>query len=209
MDKIPHSSTLFDFVTKTSPLANTDLLRHLFREILRLNLTLQFYGIWHRDCKPENILYCKTDRSLHLIDFGSAAPVQNDDFREFQVGRLTRSISRHCACSRSCSGHIGDHGTRMDPSKAIQRRKSVCMDIGRLPLFSSLSRISVSFESRYCQWPFAFAASIVDGQRRLSNSTAMFARQRISPSTSSSTSVSIVVELNIDITHMNRIAYFL
>lgn len=85
MEKIPNSSTLFDFVTASSPLANTELLRHIFRELVRINITLQNYGVWHRDCKPENVLYCETDRSLRFIDFGSAAPVQVEDFREFQV----------------------------------------------------------------------------------------------------------------------------
>jgi serine/threonine protein kinase len=85
MEKIPNSSTLFDFVMESSSLANTQLLRHIFREIIRLNITLQTYGVWHRDCKLENILYCKNDRSLRFIDFGSAAPVQSGDFHEFQV----------------------------------------------------------------------------------------------------------------------------
>jgi len=85
MEKIPNSSTLFSFVMEYSSLANTELLRHIIREIIRINITLQTYGIWHRDCKPENILYCKNDRSLRFIDFGSAAPAQTEDFREFQV----------------------------------------------------------------------------------------------------------------------------
>lgn len=85
MEKIPNSCTLFDFVMESAPLANTELLRHIFREIIRINITLQMYGVWHRDCKPENILYCKNDRSLRFIDFGSAAPVQSADFHEFQV----------------------------------------------------------------------------------------------------------------------------
>ena len=86
MEKIPNSCTLFDFVMSSAPLANTELLRHIAEEIIRINVTLQMYGVWHRDCKPENILYCKNDRSLRFIDFGSAAPVQSDDFHEFQVG---------------------------------------------------------------------------------------------------------------------------
>lgn len=94
MEKIPNSSTLFDFVMETSPLPNTELLRHLFREIVRLNVTLQLYGIWHRDCKPENILYCRNDNSLRFIDFGSAAPVQPDDFHEFQVSQTLFSFER-------------------------------------------------------------------------------------------------------------------
>lgn len=85
MEKVPNSTTLFDFVMGHSPLPNTELLRHLFRELVNLNLTLKLFGIWHRDCKPENILYCRTDRSLRFIDFGSAAPVQSEDFHEFQV----------------------------------------------------------------------------------------------------------------------------
>jgi serine/threonine protein kinase len=85
MEKIPNSCTLFELVMESPPLANTELLRHIFRELININITLQTYGVWHRDCKPENILYCKNDRSLRFIDFGSAAPAQSEDFREFQV----------------------------------------------------------------------------------------------------------------------------
>ncbi|UJR13960.1 hypothetical protein I4U23_000963 [Adineta vaga] len=83
MEKVPNSCTLFHFIIESSPLENTELLRHIFREMIRINIALQTYGIWHRDCKLENILYCKTDRSLRFIDFGSAAPVQSEDFYEF------------------------------------------------------------------------------------------------------------------------------
>ena len=85
MEKIPNSCTLFHFVMESTPLANTELLRHIFREMIRINIALRTYGIWHRDCKLENILYCKNDRSLCFIDFGSAAPAQAEDFYEFQV----------------------------------------------------------------------------------------------------------------------------
>ena len=79
-----------------APLANTELLRHIFQEVVRINITLQMYGVCHRDCKPENILYCKNDRSLRLIDFGSAAPMQSEDFHEFQVC-VTLGIFRICS----------------------------------------------------------------------------------------------------------------
>lgn len=85
MEKVPNSCTLFDLVMESPPLANTDLLRHIVREIISINIILQNYGVWHRDCKPENIIYSKNDRSLRLIDFGSAAPAQSGDFNEFQV----------------------------------------------------------------------------------------------------------------------------
>jgi serine/threonine protein kinase len=91
MEKISNSCTLFDFVMENSSLANTELLRSIVQDIIRINITLQMYGVWHRDCKPENILYCKNDRSLRFIDFGSATPVQSEDFHEFQV-RLDRFI---------------------------------------------------------------------------------------------------------------------
>lgn len=84
MEKIPNSCTLLNFVMNHSSLANTELLRHIFRELVQINLTLEAYGVWHRDCKPENILYCKNDRSIRFIDFGSAAPAQEGDYNEFQ-----------------------------------------------------------------------------------------------------------------------------
>jgi serine/threonine protein kinase len=113
MEKIANSCTLFDFVMESVPLANTELLRHLIREIIRINITLQMYGVWHRDCKPENILYCKNDRSLYFIDFGSAAPVQSEDFREFQVSDDSNGHSLQMQRS-DCAGHLGNNGTRMD-----------------------------------------------------------------------------------------------
>ncbi len=118
MEKIPNSCTLFDFVMETIPLANTELLRHIFREIIRINITLQMYGVWHRDCKPENILYCKNDRSLRFIDFGSAAPVQSKDFTEFQV----RGFLFLCKKEKEkifLLGYFRNNGTRMDTSTTL------------------------------------------------------------------------------------------
>ena len=115
MEKIPNSCTLFDFVMESPQLANTELLRHIFGEIVRINITLQMYGVWHRDCKPENILYCKNDRSIRFIDFGSAAPVQSNDFQEFQV-RLYFKDELFLIC---LLGYVGNHGSRMDSSTTI------------------------------------------------------------------------------------------
>ncbi|CAF0728028.1 unnamed protein product [Didymodactylos carnosus] len=84
MEKIPASVTIFEYVMENGSLASTELLRHIILEIIRINITLKMYGVWHRDCKPENILYCMNDRSLCFIDFGSAAPMQSGDFGEFQ-----------------------------------------------------------------------------------------------------------------------------
>ncbi|CAF1933725.1 unnamed protein product [Rotaria magnacalcarata] len=74
----------FIFTMEKIPILCTLSILHVFREIIRINITLQNYSVWHGDCKPENIIYCKTDRSLRFIDFGSAAPVQSEDFHEFQ-----------------------------------------------------------------------------------------------------------------------------
>jgi serine/threonine protein kinase len=117
MEKLPNSCTLFDFVMENAPLANTELLRHIFREIIRINITLQMYGVWHRDCKPENILYCKNDRSLRFIDFGSAAPVQSEDFHEFQVRLIISMTIFHF--TSFLSGYFRNYGTRMDTSTTL------------------------------------------------------------------------------------------
>ena len=103
---------------ESGSLANTELLRHLIGEIIRINITLQMYGVWHRDCKPENILYCKNDRSLRFIDFGSAAPVQSKDFREFQV-RFLFFIENEKKKTVQVLGNVGDYGSRMDSSTSI------------------------------------------------------------------------------------------
>lgn len=121
MEKVPDSTTLFEFVMSNSPLPNTELLRHLFRELVSLNLTLKLFGIWHRDCKPENILYCRRDRTLRFIDFGSAAPVQSDDFREFQVSGVHRNaVQEHRPLTLRCLGDVGNHGTRVDSPETIR-----------------------------------------------------------------------------------------
>lgn len=119
MEKIPNSTTLFSFVMENSSLENTELLRHIFREIVRINISLQSNGVWHRDCKPENILYCKNDRSLRFIDFGSAAPVQTEDFREFQVcfhNSFEIFSNRNFSF---CEGNIRNYGTRMDLTETL------------------------------------------------------------------------------------------
>ncbi|CAF0918543.1 unnamed protein product [Adineta steineri] len=143
MEKIPNSCTLFDFVMKSSPLANTELLRHIFNEIVRINVTLQMYGVWHRDCKPENIIYCKNDRSLRFIDFGSAAPVQVEDFHEFQ-GTLEIMV----------------------PEWIVQRRyngEKACVWTIGVCLFFLL----------YRQYPFRTKPDIVKGRSNLANIAAM------------------------------------
>jgi serine/threonine protein kinase len=105
-------------VRENSSLENTELLRHIFREIIRINIILQTYGVWHRDCKPENILYCKNDRSIRFIDFGSAAPVQVEDFHEFQVCFYRKfQILKYFLFF--LVGNIRNHGTRMDITKTL------------------------------------------------------------------------------------------
>ena len=118
MEKVPNSTTLFNFIVENPSLANTELLRHIFREIVRINITLQTLGIWHRDCKPENIIYCKTDRTLRFIDFGSAAAVQAEDFREFQVCFFSDLFSIEHLCFFFV-GNIGNYGTGMDFTKTL------------------------------------------------------------------------------------------
>ena len=122
MEKVPNSCTLFNLVMENASLSNTDILRHIFREIIHINITLQTFGVWHRDCKPENILYCKNDHSLRFIDFGSAAPVQPEDFHEFQVRFIETILSFMFILFTflsSISGYLRNHGTRMDTSTTL------------------------------------------------------------------------------------------
>lgn len=179
MEKFPQSLTLFDLIMENSSLENTELLRHLFREMVRLNSTLQMYGVWHRDCKPENLIFSKADRSLSFIDFGSAAPVQTGDFTEFQVS-LSEQTSRDER--RLFPGNIGDHGTRMDLTETLRWRESVRVDTRRLSVLYALSRISISLQDWYCQWSVSVGLSEFHGYERVQCYETMSAWKWISTS---------------------------
>lgn len=160
MEKVPNSCTLFQFVMESTPLANTELLRHIFREIVRINIMLQSYGIWHRDCKVENILYCKNDGSLRFIDFGSAAPAGPDDFREFQVRVHTARTPDRIVSSSQGTLEI------MVPEWILQRRydgERSCVWALGICLYFLLFR----------QYPFRTKPAIINGRAHLpfANST--------------------------------------
>ena len=153
MEKFPQSLTLYDLIMENSSLENTELLRHLFREMVRLNSTLQMYGVWHRDCKPENIIFSKADRSLSFIDFGSAAPVQTGDFTEFQV-----SFSEE----RRRTNDVYFQGTLeiMVPEWILQKRydgERACVWTLGVCLYFMLFR----------EYPFRSKTDIVNGRSRL------------------------------------------
>ena len=156
MEKVPQSLTLFNLVMDSSSLENTELLRHLFREIVRLNITLQTLGIWHRDCKPENILYCQNDRSLSFIDFGSAAPVQAGDFNEFQVSLVAKVRKTRDTTMFGLQGTL----EIMVPEWILQKRydgERACVWALGICLYFLLFR----------EYPFRSKTDIVNGRSRL------------------------------------------
>jgi serine/threonine protein kinase len=86
MEKLERSITLFDMANGKPFSFNQNMLKKIFTQVIRINMTLFSKGIVHRDIKPENILVNLDDLSIKLIDFGSAANYRSrgEVFREFQ-----------------------------------------------------------------------------------------------------------------------------
>ena len=86
MEKLNRCTTLFDLANGKPFSFSQLILRKIFTQLIRINLTLFAKGIVHRDIKPENILVNLEDYSIKLIDFGSASNFRyrGEPFREFQ-----------------------------------------------------------------------------------------------------------------------------
>lgn len=86
MEKLPRCTTLFDLANGKPFSFSQLILRKIFTQLIRINLTLFAKGIVHRDIKPENILVNLEDYSIKVIDFGSAAVFKpkGEKFNEFQ-----------------------------------------------------------------------------------------------------------------------------
>jgi serine/threonine protein kinase len=86
MEKLNRCTTLFDLANGKPFSFSQLILRKIFTQLIRINLTLFAKGIVHRDIKPENILVNLEDYSIKLIDFGSAATFKprGELFHEFQ-----------------------------------------------------------------------------------------------------------------------------
>jgi len=86
MEKLSKCITLFDLANAKPFSFSQSVLKKIFTQLIKINLTLFSKGIVHRDVKPENILINLEDFSVKLIDFGSAANYRprGEPFREFQ-----------------------------------------------------------------------------------------------------------------------------
>jgi serine/threonine protein kinase len=86
MEKLNRCVTLFDLCNGKPFSFTHNVLRKIFTQLIRINLSVFAKGIVHRDIKPENILVNLEDYSIKIIDFGSAANFRGraDPFREFQ-----------------------------------------------------------------------------------------------------------------------------
>lgn len=86
MEKLSRCITLFDLANGKPFSFSQNILKKIFTQLIKINLSLYAKGIVHRDIKPENILVNLEDYSIKLIDFGSAAnfKVKGEVFKEFQ-----------------------------------------------------------------------------------------------------------------------------
>jgi proto-oncogene serine/threonine-protein kinase Pim-1 len=86
MEKLIRCVTLFDLCNGKPFSFTHNVLRKIFTQLIRINLSIFAKGIVHRDIKPENILVNLEDYSIKIIDFGSAANFRgrSEPFREFQ-----------------------------------------------------------------------------------------------------------------------------
>jgi len=86
MEKLSRCITLFDLANGKPFSFSQSILKKIFTQLIKINLSLYAKGIVHRDIKPENILVNLEDYSIKLIDFGSAANfrTKGEPFKEFQ-----------------------------------------------------------------------------------------------------------------------------
>uniref|UniRef100_A0A8C9XXQ0 Serine/threonine-protein kinase n=1 Tax=Sander lucioperca TaxID=283035 RepID=A0A8C9XXQ0_SANLU len=83
----PHAQDLFDFITERGPLPECLALRFL-RQIVEGLRFLHAHGIVHRDIKDENIVVDTQTLDVKIIDFGSAAPLKETPYSEFNGTRV-------------------------------------------------------------------------------------------------------------------------
>lgn len=86
MEKLNRCMTLFDLANGKPFSFSQNILKKIFTQLIRINLSIFNKGIVHRDIKPENILVNLEDYSIKIIDFGSASNFKGrtEPFREFQ-----------------------------------------------------------------------------------------------------------------------------
>ena len=81
------SKDLFDHITDMGALTE-DMARDFLRSIVNTVIRCHRLGVTHRDIKDENILIDLETGRLRLIDFGSGAFVQEEQFTDFDGTRV-------------------------------------------------------------------------------------------------------------------------
>jgi len=83
MERPDSTQDLFDYITDRGALPEAEA-SDLFRQVVRIVVDLHAAGVVHRDIKDENILIDVTTNKLKLIDFGSGALLNDDEYTEFE-----------------------------------------------------------------------------------------------------------------------------
>jgi len=87
MERLPSCRDLFDFITDKGALEER-LARDFFKQVVSTTIACHDNGVVHRDIKDENIIVNLETSELKLIDFGSGAQMQNQEFYDFDGTRV-------------------------------------------------------------------------------------------------------------------------
>ena len=82
MEKIPACKDLFDYISEKKQLSE-DEARRFFLQLLHTIQECHYAGVLHRDLKDENILVNQLTGDIKVIDFGSGAFLQEEEYTDF------------------------------------------------------------------------------------------------------------------------------
>lgn len=82
LERPARSIDLFDHITQCGALDEVEACR-VFRQIVTTLCDVRDAGVVHRDVKDENVIIDLDTGDINLIDFGSAARLHDDIYRDF------------------------------------------------------------------------------------------------------------------------------